>query len=252
MSITFENDNQTQESNFVDTLLDYENENDSLMEAIKRIEQAKLYESLIKHDFFAPGSARPEIQDKVTNEIRAFILERLQELVGMKAPKQTINQNIQSPFDEDEIFALKEIAGKLIKKSQGQPQIQTSPQVNRYVDMSTESMVVQTRPASPTVNQVKAQPQAQQAKPKSQAPKQPVRAQAPAAEEPRPEGGIYKPQAVSKVVPPKKMPSQVEMNAMNAMAVAKRQANTGSGVMDQMLRLASTHAQHINRNVVED
>ena len=236
----------------VDEALGYEQEgyqgSEVLEEAIERIEQAKLYESLIKHDFFGPGSARQEIQDRVTREIRGFILERLEILLGIKSPaSKIINVKAISQFDDAEIDALKEIAGRLIQKSRQIPERQIEPQVQQYSNQTYEPKPQQTKPLSPKVNQVRSQPKQTQRQSKSQ-PKSEGLASTP---EERLLNGTYKPQAVSKTNPPKPMPNQMMMNMMNAQEVAKRQATGATGVVDQMLRLAINTSQAINKDVIE-
>ena len=94
------------------------------MRAIARIEQAKLYEALLNHQLFAPGSARPEIIKAVRKEFKEFIQFRLEVLLGIKAdgkPGHTGHaQSIQvkSPFSDEETVALKDIARKLVEKNQ--------------------------------------------------------------------------------------------------------------------------------------
>lgn len=226
-----------------------------LNEAIERIEQAKLYESLIKHDFFAPGSARPEIQTRVTREIRGFILERLEILLGIKAPKtdevrvhyQAVNQ-----FDEEEVDALKEIAGRLIQKARNSGTTYSEPQVKQFHSPQSEPQVNRVAPNAPKINQARTQ---QAPKPaQRQATKQPQQPAVPLAQmtpEERLASGIYKPQAVSKTNPPKAMPSQMQINAMNAEEVAKRQLRAPLGISDQILRLAISSSQETNASVVE-
>jgi hypothetical protein len=127
-----------------------------LTEAERRIEQANLYQALLKHDLFAPGSARPEIIDSVRREFKSFILSRLEVLLGIKPdtgkllPAQEVTKN---PFSEDEIKALRAIADRLTKKDQSQqPSQAPTPMINTVI---AQPQVVQ----APAVNAVNAQPQ---------------------------------------------------------------------------------------------
>lgn len=112
--------NEFEQEEFSDEQQDYasnEQTEEVLNEAIKRIEQAKLYETLLKHQLFASGSARPEIMATVETEIKQFILSRLEVLLGIK-PAQT--QAAQSEiFSEEETTALKALASRLIQKERG-------------------------------------------------------------------------------------------------------------------------------------
>jgi hypothetical protein len=88
--------------------------NESVREkAIRQMEQANLYRVLLENDIFQPDSARPEIQDLVESEIKAFIEERLAVLLGISSltPKRK-----ESEFSDVEILALKALAAKVAAK----------------------------------------------------------------------------------------------------------------------------------------
>lgn len=87
----------------------------TLIEAVKRIEQANLWKTLMTTSVFDVGSARPEILASVNAEIREFARLKLEECVGMRSPQPASNQSA-SVFDQDEIQALKILAAKLLKK----------------------------------------------------------------------------------------------------------------------------------------
>ena len=87
-----------------------------LSEAVKRIEHAKLYETLLNHELFTPGSARQEIIEAVEAEIKQFILSRLEVLLGM-APSSPAPNSMQTEFSQDEISALHHLAGHLLKRN---------------------------------------------------------------------------------------------------------------------------------------
>lgn len=53
-----------------------------------RLEQGRLYEMLIKHNLFEGVDAMPQAIDKVQSEIKQFIVERLEILLGMRAEKR--------------------------------------------------------------------------------------------------------------------------------------------------------------------
>ena len=254
MSQEFWDDNNQvdNQENYVDEVIYDESRVPEVMdEVLKRIEQAKLYESLIRHDFFAAGSARPEIQQAVTDEIRSFILKRLEILVGIKSPEQDkiIVQQVNNIFTDDQVSALRDIADRLIQKSQPQNTV-TQPQVKQFVAQTQEVRPAQVHSSTPKVNQTKA-PQPKPRQKVQQPSKQPVNEMTP-EQRLDPNSGVYKPQAVSKVNPPKAMPSQIVMNAMNAQEVMKRQQNGAGGINDQILKLAIGASQSLNKNIVED
>lgn len=123
-----------------------ESQNEILSEAEKRIEQANLYQALLKHDLFGPGSARQEIIDSVRKEFKTFILSRLEILLGIKQEQEKA-VTVQSPFSDDEVNALKAIASRLVKKD---PQQTASvPVVNQ---VPTSQPVVTQKPVVNTIN----------------------------------------------------------------------------------------------------
>lgn len=237
--------------NEVDSIMGVEGiyeENSTINEALRRIEQAKLYESLIRHDFFAPGSARPGIQDKVTSEIRTFILERLSQLVGI-IPESSKKQEISLPWSQDQVNALTSIADRLLIRSQEAPQ-HPNPVVNRF---NAPSDIIPTQRSAPVnqsrlVNQGRPQP----IKPKAQNPIPDNVKLDPATGNPISENGIvlYQGQVLNKKRSSKKMPSQGEMDQMNARQVQVQQRNNTIG--SQMLNAAIQSAQINNAHIVEE
>ena len=104
------------ESEEIEGLLDVE-EISVVDNARIRLEQGRLYEMLIKHNLFDGVDAMPQAVIKVQSEIKEFIIERLEILLGMKSEKQKeVHQIIkESPFNELEVQALKMIASKVTK-----------------------------------------------------------------------------------------------------------------------------------------
>jgi hypothetical protein len=128
--------------------------NSVLAEAIKRIEQAKLYEALLNHDLFAPGSARPEIIKAVRKEFKDFILLRLEVLLGIKqSSEQGTPEPTTSQFDQTEVSALKGIAQKLIARDS---QASNNPSVNTVAVPQPKVNKLQTKTA-PVINPVEVQ-----------------------------------------------------------------------------------------------
>ena len=244
-----------------------QSDNPTVNEAIKRIEQAKLYESLLRHDFFAPGSARPEIQSKVTKEIRDFILERLTVLVGIKQSREEIPAPVAAamPWDESQIEALTSIADRLVEKKTATKKT-SDPVVKPYVGASSSTLTVNQvstgqQQNAPKMNPPEPQVKVRKVKKKKvqkQSAPEPAAAkieskQDPATGNPVSENGItlYKGQVSNKKGVAKKMPTQREMDALNSRQV-QRQSSGGGSVGDKLLGLAITHAQNVNRNIVEE
>lgn len=253
------------EDEYVDEIVDESDpdDNPAVVEAIKRIEQAKLYESLLKHDFFAPGSARHEIQDKVTREIRGFILERLSELVGMTTPKTQTAPAAELPWDTEQVEALTSLANRLLEKK-ASPQKPAQPTVRQFGAHVSE----------PSVNVVPApqESQSQQKTQKKKIVKRVVRREPPQAKtnhnlpagtkvdpktgNPIAESGavLYPGQVTNKKNPPKPMPTQREQDMMNARSVNQASAARGqSGDLgSQILQAAILSAQATNANIIEE
>lgn len=82
-----------------------------------RLEQGRLYEMLIKHNLFEGVDAMPQAVNKVQSEIKEFIVERLEILLGMRAEKEKEIHHVvkESQFNEVEVQALKMIARKVTK-----------------------------------------------------------------------------------------------------------------------------------------
>lgn len=238
-----------------------------LSEAIKRIEQAKLYETLLKHRLFGEGSARPEIMAIVETEIKQFILSRLEVLLGIKPSAQAEQVPAKSQFDEAQVEALKALANRLIQKEHNTP---TTPSINQMPVV--EPKIQQVRPIQPTINPVGGG-QAQVSQPQQVAAKKrpPRRARSQNVSQvaiQNPDGSVtpveqdYS-QAVNPRKPPLAMPSQAVIDQMNAQTAASNAgaassavpvagASPGAGnVLSQMINLAAQQMVAKNANVKE-
>jgi hypothetical protein len=93
-------------------------EEKSIVDSAKiRLQQGSLYEMLIGHNLFEGVDAHPEAIAQVEKELKGFILERLEVLLGMKAEKEKEVHKIvqESQFNDMEVQALKMIASKVTK-----------------------------------------------------------------------------------------------------------------------------------------
>jgi hypothetical protein len=94
-------------------------ETDIMQSAMVQLEQAKLYDMFLKHNLFEGVKANTVALKKVERELKEFILERMQILLGMKSEKQanTAPQSfrVELPFNEIEIDCLKDLAFKVTK-----------------------------------------------------------------------------------------------------------------------------------------
>lgn len=93
--------------------------NNSEMEVMKksimRLGQARLYELFLKHDLFSEVDVDARVKKIVEQELKGFILERMQVLLGLKSEQQveTIQQVINPPqFNDIEVEFLKALSIK--------------------------------------------------------------------------------------------------------------------------------------------
>ena len=99
-----------------------EEETGTLENAMTRLEQARLYEMLIKHNLFEGVEASPVALANVQAEIKDFILSRLQLLLGMKADQKKVTvekARIALPLNDVEISFIKDLALKATKGNSG-------------------------------------------------------------------------------------------------------------------------------------
>lgn len=81
--------------------------------AMVQLEQAKLYDMFLKHNLFEGVKANPTALKKVEAELKGFILERMQILLGMKEDnKKTSQVKVELPFNDVEVDFLKALAFK--------------------------------------------------------------------------------------------------------------------------------------------
>lgn len=91
-----------------------DNESNVIYNARLRLEQAKLYEMLINHNLFEGVDASPEAIESVQNELKFYIIKRLEILLGLREPTAVKSTVVaaESPFNEVEIDFLKQLAYK--------------------------------------------------------------------------------------------------------------------------------------------
>jgi hypothetical protein len=92
---------------------------ESLGEAMKRIEEANLWKTLLNTDIFQSGSARPEIVSAINLKLKKFALSNLEKCVGIGGKEEAptvVRQEVKLPFDSEELQALKILAAKVLKR----------------------------------------------------------------------------------------------------------------------------------------
>lgn len=91
-------------------------ETDIMQLAMVQLEQAKLYDMFLKHNLFDGVKANPTALKRVERELKEFILERMQILLGMKEDRKTAQApqsfKVELPFNEVEIDFIKALAFK--------------------------------------------------------------------------------------------------------------------------------------------
>ena len=119
---------------------------ETLSEAVKRIEEANLWKTLLGLDVFAVGSARSEIIESANKKIRAFARQNLEKCVGIhQAEETTSNSNIPMAFDTEEIQALKILAAKVLKRDVTKAILsEYKPQVAQVTGIKNSNNIVQT------------------------------------------------------------------------------------------------------------
>jgi hypothetical protein len=84
-----------------------------MSEVEKRLEVASYYRVLLNDSLFTDGSEAARMVEK---EVRTFIKQRLEVLLGMKAEKQQVVVESKKEFTDPEVAALKALAAKVIGK----------------------------------------------------------------------------------------------------------------------------------------
>jgi hypothetical protein len=215
-------------------------------EAILRLEQARLYEMLLKHNFFEGVSNNISAKQNVEQELKKFILDRLEILLGIKQESHQVTSSevtVELPFNNVEIDFLKALAYQGTKGASGDgPSAQAQATVQPTKLQQLPKMQPQTglRPLSQPKQQSRPAPARQpQPAPSRQPQPAPRQQQRPAAPPQRQPMKVQKPS-------PKKGPRTVdeiarediarmknrkpahEMNAKELMAANKKIEGGGS------------------------
>ena len=100
-------------SDLLSGLMD-ESDEATLESAAVRLDQARLYEMLAKHNMFDGVDASPTAIRKVQKEMKDFVMDRLAVLLGMKQEQSKVEQpqsfQVKLPFNQVEIEVLKDLA----------------------------------------------------------------------------------------------------------------------------------------------
>jgi hypothetical protein len=88
-----------------------------------RLEQGRLYQMILQHDLFGVTDADPKAIRNVQREIRKFVRERMEIMLGIRQEQAIQETIVSSPFNDLEVTVLKMLADKMSKgqTSQSQP-----------------------------------------------------------------------------------------------------------------------------------
>src|ERR1700688_1003435 len=95
-----------------------------MLDANLRLEQGRLYQMVLQGNIFADTNADPKAIRNVQREIRKFVRERMETMLGIRQ-EQVAQTIVSSPFTDLEVTVLKMLASKM---SKGQTESQTGPQ----------------------------------------------------------------------------------------------------------------------------
>jgi hypothetical protein len=88
-------------------------ESNVIYNARLRLEQARLYEMLVNHDLFEGVEADPSAIKIVQNELKHYIVKRLEMLMGLRQPvSKPLETEFEPPFNDVEVDFLKQLAYK--------------------------------------------------------------------------------------------------------------------------------------------
>ena len=126
-------------------------------EAEARFEKASLYKTLLQGSLFEENSGSVETVAEVEQEIKCFVLERFETLIGLKAPKA--EAPAQSAFSPEETEALRFLAKRIMgnekerapkKETPKVPTLKKAPVQASPALRSRGSKLPEAKPAVPT------------------------------------------------------------------------------------------------------
>lgn len=132
-----------------------DSDDDELMDVDLRLNLADHYRAITKNRFFTEDTEAAQI---VNDELRAFIRERLEVLLGLRQEEPKVPASTQQPpqFTDEEVAALKALAAKVLGKPQlvGVPVVAPRPEVQVATPVSVAPKVQVTQAKSPEPKKV--------------------------------------------------------------------------------------------------
>ncbi len=127
--------------------IEYQPEYSIASEALIRIEKAKLYELLLRNELFGDDAGDADAVQQVTDEIKEFVLARLETLIGMRSGNESVSTPSKLPWNQQQIAVLTQLADRVLSK-ENQPIVNTPPKpsVNTINRQPPRQNTVQTKP----------------------------------------------------------------------------------------------------------
>lgn len=125
-----------------------------MSDARLRLEQGRLYEMLLEHSLFGDVEANPQAIKNVEREIRRFIRERLEVLLGLREDPRIVKESRAQASDQFTPFEV-DFIKKLIAKTTGglSQQIHTPPKEQQQVSGTIRKVASQdTKPLSSKIS----------------------------------------------------------------------------------------------------
>jgi hypothetical protein len=159
---------ELQENPDVDIFEEEEDDTQQLMsDANLRLEQGRLYQMVLQGDIFADTNADPRAIKNVQREIRKFVRERMETMLGIRQEQPKQEAVVSSPFNDLEVTALKMLASRVTKgatEEVEQVPVPVSPKKDGISSISgslrPSVTPLSNKPKTP-VNRTKPQPQPQ-------------------------------------------------------------------------------------------
>src|ERR1035437_7078044 len=84
-----------------------------MSDANLRLEQGRLYQMVLQGDIFADTNADPKAIRNVQREIRKFVRERMETMLGIRQEQPAQAAVVSSPFNDMEVTVLKMLASRM-------------------------------------------------------------------------------------------------------------------------------------------
>lgn len=87
----------------------------TMSDANLRLEQGRLYQMVLQGNIFADTNADPKAIRNVQRQIKKFVKEQMETMLGIRQEQSVSQTIISSPFNDLEVEALKMVASKVTK-----------------------------------------------------------------------------------------------------------------------------------------